>query len=519
MQRFYFSISIIIILVGSSIRILAAKHEYIQQWDEAYHALVADNMTINPIEPILLRDLPYSYDSGEWTRARIWLHKPPMAMWLMALSLKMFGRHELFLRLPSILFDILFLSLVLGFGRHVFRPLSVILFSAVWAICCPMISVVAGLCPTDHPDALLTSFLNLCAVGFLWMLAKGPSVRISFLVGVAWAAAYLTKGISAATLPLAVLLCAGISLQGRMKAWRIPTRHWHCILAAIAGMSFALPWPIYSSLRWPAEASSASRYSFLHLSQALEGHRHPLLFHFVQIPKSIWNLDIPWLACGIGLGLVSLAIIHAFRTRSMPHRFLAIWIIITFSLYTFAATKMIRYCLPAYPALLFLLIDGFLSLLIHPRKADSLLIASKRSIFPVYLYRTIFIFLFMAAFTIAARTSITALKTALRPEEALQFSQIYDYSDLRLKMRKERTKTRAIIWNTEKCSAIQASYYSRQTALDLIPSLAELRETQKKGIRNVFLVTSGSKQETLISKALIGTDITLEFISILPKKP
>src|SRR5512135_2274407 len=88
------------LLVGSLLAVLglafalrwrAADHGYLSQWDEAYHALVAKNFLSHPLVPTLREEPLFPVDVTDWSDNHVWLHKPPLAPWLMALGLAVFG--------------------------------------------------------------------------------------------------------------------------------------------------------------------------------------------------------------------------------------------------------------------------------------------------------------------------------------------------------------------------------------------------------------------------------------------
>ena len=70
-------------------------------WDERFHALVARNL-LSHLATRTLVEAPVGAASLDWMRAHVWLHKPPLSLWLMALSRGAFGAGELALRLPSL---------------------------------------------------------------------------------------------------------------------------------------------------------------------------------------------------------------------------------------------------------------------------------------------------------------------------------------------------------------------------------------------------------------------------------
>ena len=74
---------------------------YLHDWDERFHALVAKNMMEYPFQPMLRVNPVLDYDYTAWCCNHIWLHKQPFFLWQMALSMKIFGVNTFALRLPS----------------------------------------------------------------------------------------------------------------------------------------------------------------------------------------------------------------------------------------------------------------------------------------------------------------------------------------------------------------------------------------------------------------------------------
>ena len=64
---------------------------YLHPWDERFHAVVAKRMLDDPFTPRLYPDTVVAADYGEWDRAHVWLHKQPLFMWCMSLSMAVFG--------------------------------------------------------------------------------------------------------------------------------------------------------------------------------------------------------------------------------------------------------------------------------------------------------------------------------------------------------------------------------------------------------------------------------------------
>src|SRR6187549_82796 len=83
------------------IRLDPAVQTSLHTWDESVHAVVARHMVTNPLTPTLYTHPILPAPAESWTESGIWLHKPPLTFWLIAVSLGTFGMHAIALRLPS----------------------------------------------------------------------------------------------------------------------------------------------------------------------------------------------------------------------------------------------------------------------------------------------------------------------------------------------------------------------------------------------------------------------------------
>src|SRR5215203_5533899 len=93
-----------LVLLGFFLRFyISWKEPFLHDWDERFHALVARNLMDHPFKPMLRKNPIDNYDPNSWCCNHIWLHKQPLFMWQMALSMKIFGTSVLSMRLPSII--------------------------------------------------------------------------------------------------------------------------------------------------------------------------------------------------------------------------------------------------------------------------------------------------------------------------------------------------------------------------------------------------------------------------------
>jgi 4-amino-4-deoxy-L-arabinose transferase-like glycosyltransferase len=103
----------LIALMGLFIRIYIIQLDpFLHDWDEKFHALVAKNMLNQPFKPMLYVHQYFKTDPFNWTFNHIWLHKQPLFLWQMALSMRIFGVNEIAVRLPSAVMGTLMILLV-----------------------------------------------------------------------------------------------------------------------------------------------------------------------------------------------------------------------------------------------------------------------------------------------------------------------------------------------------------------------------------------------------------------------
>src|SRR5215203_2721773 len=76
---------------------------FLHHWDEHFHALVAKNMIQHPLRPMLITDPVIPYKISNWVSNHIWVHKQPLFLWQMALSIHLLGFTEIAVRMPSLI--------------------------------------------------------------------------------------------------------------------------------------------------------------------------------------------------------------------------------------------------------------------------------------------------------------------------------------------------------------------------------------------------------------------------------
>jgi 4-amino-4-deoxy-L-arabinose transferase len=323
----------LLLLMGAALLLrllMAGLDPFLHDWDERYHALVARNMMSHPGRPMLRAEplLPYNYQA--WCCNHIWLHKQPLFLWQMALSMKLFGVSTLALRLPSVLLSTLVLWPVYRLGRLVFGdPLVGYLAAVLAAFPYYQLELVSGAIGMDHDDVAFLVYVTGSIWAYYEYRASSRPVRWLVLVGVLAGAAVLCKWLTG----LLVYAGWGLDVLLHLRRGYRPLPELGRLLASLAvAVAVLLPWQLYTAHRFPVESAFESAYNTRHFTEALEGHGNTWSYHFEMMPTHYGPL----------LLLVLLGAALALRRCRATLPLLAMAALI-YAFFTLAATKMYSY--------------------------------------------------------------------------------------------------------------------------------------------------------------------------------
>ncbi len=232
---------VLILLSSFLLKLHHLDHAALKGLDESFHALVAKNFLKHPFTPTLI-DQPYlPYDYRDWQANHIWLHKPPVPLWQIALSYLLFGITPLALRLPSAILATASVYLTYAIGRRLLSQPAGLIAAALQAFNPALTQLVQGYIFSDHVDVALLFWTELSI--YLLVLAAfepcpqadateptaRPARRRMFLLaacGIATGIAFLCKTYPAfITLLLAfVLVFLNRSLPGAISRSLPPWR-------------------------------------------------------------------------------------------------------------------------------------------------------------------------------------------------------------------------------------------------------------------------------------------------------
>ena len=304
--------------------------DFINLWDERFHALVAKNMLVNPLRPslyahpILGEINPQWKQQLYWDNSVIWLHKQPFFLWCMALSYKIFGFSYWAGRLPAAVFSSIF---GLMFYQTLRKELKdnglVVIITGFVLLSYYSLSLVSGRQFVDQNDAIFVPLVGISTL-LIWNFIANNNKYILILSAVICGAAVLTKWLPG-LYPLGFLT---VSLLFRKEL--ITKLHFVGLFLLIVAI-VVIPWQWYCADHYPAYFSKEMAFNAQHFWEAVEGQVRPWWFHFTQLPEHY----------GIGvLLLTAMGIFRAFLIKHCAYLSFAIMFIFTFVFFSLAQTRM-----------------------------------------------------------------------------------------------------------------------------------------------------------------------------------
>ncbi len=326
---------------------VATLDPFLHNWDERFHAVVAKNMMAHPFKPMLHADpVISSYDFTAWCCNHVWLHKQPLFLWQMALSLKIFGVSEWALRIPSVLMSALLVFPIFNIGQRLFDESTGYIAAFSWAFGYYGIELSAGTLGMDHNDVAFCFYVTLSIWAFFEYQHR-QTLRLAVLTGLFAGCAVLCKWL-AGTL---VFVGFGAFLLQQKFAAKI-LRDFG--LALFAMLVVALPWQVYTFYKFPQEARHEMAYNARHIFETVEGHGGGILYYWEKLPFHF--------AAGFGHVLLLALLLFASRMADKPQRaYLLMFVMLPYLFFSVAAqTKLPSYVFLASP-MVFLLISTLFS--------------------------------------------------------------------------------------------------------------------------------------------------------------
>lgn len=334
-------LSLIFLFIGSLILgyAMANLDPFLHVWDEQYHALVSKNLIQNFLKPTLYKNPLLNYNRNNWVSNHIWLHKQPLFLWQMAISIKIFGANALAVRIPSILLHSLISIFIYRIGKITLNSnigyYSALFFSVAYF----PLELITGKYSTDHNDVAFLFYIT--ASFWAWFEYKYSSKKYWLvIIGLFSGGAVLVKWL----VGLLVFLVWGISiiLTKKKEAIRL-VNIYPLIFSFIISIIVFLPWQIFILINYPVEAKYEYGLNSRHFFEAIEDHGGTFWFHIESFREIYGGLLL-------SLFVISGVILMLKKIQNKQYRIIIISAIsVVYIFYSIATTKMISFCIIVAP--------------------------------------------------------------------------------------------------------------------------------------------------------------------------
>lgn len=290
MQRYLhnpFLLQAIILFIAALFLFWNSGTTDIYEWDEARNGVNAWNMYHN-------HDYVNNYYGGELDT---WTAKPPLLIWLITISYKIFGFNEFALRLPAMLGSFIFFIVLFRLVRMFHTSLAAFLTCIILLSCRAIAAHHVG--RTGDYDSLLLLFLT-CSVYFLCTYLYRQKLSGLYLAAVFTGLAFYAKGTAG------FLYLPGIFLFLLVTRQLMPLlRSYHTYIALTIMLAIIGSWVVLVSLYGKTSANS-----FYGTSNSLEAlfvhdtykrlmvkdeHFYALrdnffFFHTIEVRMNMWHI-------------------------------------------------------------------------------------------------------------------------------------------------------------------------------------------------------------------------------------
>jgi 4-amino-4-deoxy-L-arabinose transferase-like glycosyltransferase len=328
-------------------------NEMVQVWDESLFAITAEEMVA----------------SGEWIATTFrgsldyYNSKPPLHVWLVALSFKVLGPGLVSLRLPAMVAAWLTVGVLMWWASRAFGRAVGVMAGLVLATSYGFLYVHSG--RSGNSDSLFT-LLVLLTVVTLWAARDRPwrGVWLGVIVGLV----FMVKGMG---ILMPAIIAGGVALGCR---WRERERWLPLAAAAAVFLVIVAPW---AAARWQVDQWRFFEAMFFHdfverASTVLEGHEGAPYYYLYFLQKHHYD----WLTAAV----VALACLRWRGLRPLeagPDRFTAVllasWFAGTFVLPSVVVTKLGWYLNSFYPlfalAVAWVVVAAWRATAAQPRRA------------------------------------------------------------------------------------------------------------------------------------------------------
>ncbi|MDX1918747.1 MAG: glycosyltransferase family 39 protein [Candidatus Caenarcaniphilales bacterium] len=258
------------------------------------------------------------------------LEKPPLLIWLIVISYKVFGQNELAARLPSalaVLVTAFLLYLWIGNKKRGFEASLIFLSSGlIWFV---------------GRSALMDALLTMCISGLSLALLNLRKPYAHLSAGLFAGLGLLTKGPVAILLPGIVWMIYASYRPSEWKKLKLPG----LLLTALLSALIALPWyfMIYQATSGEFLKEFFLKHNLMRFGGNL-GHNAPWFYY---LPVLLIGF-LPW---AVPLFMAFFSAETKRLKRNSTFIYGLIWSVVIVLFFSFSSTKLVAFILPAFPAL------------------------------------------------------------------------------------------------------------------------------------------------------------------------
>lgn len=431
---------------------------YLYAWDEQFHALAARHMADHPFIPKLYLHQPL-IDDPNWLDTEIWLHKQPLFTWQMALSIKLLGNTAFAARFPSVLFHGILVATVFRTGKLIFNPRTGFIAALIVMHSGFLLGLLSGRIGTDHNDYIFLCYVTLSFRSWMeWRHDKKG--KWLYFTGIFVGCAILTKWL------VGLLVFAGwgivILTELRQTGWRKSI--FPPLISLGTALLIAMPWQIYTFLRFPEAARREMAYNSRHLFHAVEDHSGNAWYHFDQLRFLYFNPFDLILFFTVGTIFVLIR-----KVRRDYRIFLFVSIGVVYLFFTIVRTKMPAFTAPVYTLVALVIAFGITEL--------SALIASRK------ISKTLLIVLTLLIVNWILKPSATLAEYGLHGNKEAIAGRKYMTESLEIMRAQGQSKVKRVVFGVDlyPFSHIAWMYFNDELAYPFIPSEAQKELMRREG--------------------------------------
>jgi 4-amino-4-deoxy-L-arabinose transferase-like glycosyltransferase len=440
---------------------------FLNLWDEQFHALVAKNMMEHPFKPMLISKPWLEYDFRGWTSNHVWLHKQPLFLWQMALSMKIFGVNEFAVRLPSLIMMTIAAFFTFRIGKLLIGEREGLFAAALFATLNYSHRLSSGLEHTDHNDIAFLFYVTASIwawIEYVHCTDKTKLLKWALLTGLFAGMAVLNKWLTGLLVFSGWFFYLLINKEYRTDKQKLQ----HFFLAAFISVLVFLPWQIYIGIAFPVESAYEREFSTRHFFEIIEGHKGGNWYH-------VEMLSLLYGYIAVYIFVPALIFFYSRSKNKKAAGAILLNIILLFLFFTVAATKMPAFTFPL--AALFSI--AFASLAYQA--FDFIYSGTNKSGFLRLLMILVLLFLSflnMDTKNIESQHGINSRNQvdnyfAIHRTKAKQF-----YVSLRERL----TDKEYVVFNLPQFESVHAMFYLPYTCYESLPDYQTLTKLKRKGV-------------------------------------